>query len=129
MTSQPLSSEHLLQAVTRLSPEELDAFVDRVIALRASMHVPHTTHTEAELLQQINATLPTASWDRYRVLIALRQQEQLGDAEYDELLQLGDAIEVQHAQRMQALSELAALRGQTLDLVMSDLGIKPVPYA
>lgn len=93
------------------------------------MHARSISHTETQLLQKINQSVSDATWRRYRHLIMLRRQERLSEKEYEELLQISDAIEKYHAQRMESLVELATLRGQPLDQVMNDLGIKPVPYA
>ena len=129
MASLPLSPQDLLQAAQMLPPEELDTLVDEMITLRARSHAPSLSRRETNLLQQINADLPDATWQRYRHLSTLRRAEQLSESEYAELLRLSDVIDKRHAQRMEALAHLAALRGQSLDEVMRTLGIAPRHHA
>jgi hypothetical protein len=129
MTFQSASSHELLKAVRALPPDELDVFVEQVLSLRAKMRAPSISQPETELLQKINESLPEATWRRYRHLVMLRRQERLTEAEYEELLQISDIIEKHHVQRIELLVELATLRGQSLDQVMHDLGIKPMSYA
>ena len=129
MTFQSLSHQELLQAIKKMPPEELDAFVEQVVSLRAKRHAPTLAPNETHLLQHINQALPETVWQRYRQLIKLRRQERLSEVEYEELLRLADSIEKDHLRRMELLADLAALRGQSLDQVMHDLGITPMPYA
>ena len=67
-------------------------------------------------------------WDEYHVLIAQRQAETLTTDEHHRLIEISDQIEALNAGRIQALVQLAALRQQSLENVMDDLGIKPVVY-
>jgi protein tyrosine/serine phosphatase len=100
-----------------------------VVSLRAKLYAPTLAPNETQLLQHINQALPETVWQRYRQLIKLRRQERLSEVEYEELLELADSIEKDHLRRMELLADLAALRGQSLDQVMHDLGITPMPYA
>ncbi|WP_017297584.1 hypothetical protein [Nodosilinea nodulosa] len=83
---------------------------------------------EADLLQQINLGLSTDVWDEYYALIDKRQTETLTANEHHRLIEISDQIEALNVERIQALVQLAALRQQSLDDVMDDLGIKPAVY-
>lgn len=119
-----VSATDLLKAVGQLEMSELDSFVSQVIDLRARRSAPNLPWREAELLQLINQGLPLGLWQRYEVLLAKRDHENLTDVEDEELLQLTDRIEELDAQRLEWLVELARLRGKSLTTVMADLGLK-----
>lgn len=88
----------------------------------------HLPSAEADLLQQINLGLSADVWDEYYALIDKRQTETLTADEHHRLIAISDQIEALNVERIQALVHLAALRQQTLDDVMDELGIKPIVY-
>ncbi|MGG6237826.1 hypothetical protein ACQ4N7_04235 [Nodosilinea sp. AN01ver1] len=88
----------------------------------------HLTSVEADLLRQINLGLSADVWDEYYALIDKRQTKTLTANEHHRLIEISDQIEDLNVERIQALVQLAALRQQSLDDVMDDLGIKPVGY-
>jgi len=88
----------------------------------------HLPAAEADLLQQINLGLSTDVWDEYYFLIDKRQTETLTADEHHRLIEISDQIEALNVERIQALVQLAALRQQSLDDVMDNLGIKPIVY-
>ncbi len=119
------STEQLLKAIEQLPQQELDAFVEQVLKLRAQRQVPHLPQPESEPLLKINYSLPTSSRTRFDELIAKRQELTITDAELAELIEITDASEQLNAERIAAIAELAKLRHQTLDQIMQDLGIHP----
>jgi hypothetical protein len=76
------------------------------------------------LLARVNHGLPTEDRDRMRALIEKRDEETITTEEWRELAALTDRLELLHADRLAALTELAKLRGITLDEVMCQLGIQ-----
>jgi hypothetical protein len=84
---------------------------------------------ESELLEEINRGFPVEFWERYRSLIAKRQQEALAPDELAELIERTDQLEAANVERVARLSELARLRGLSLTALMDALGIQPVRYA
>lgn len=124
-----ISPEQLLRAVQRLPGEELDLFVDQVIALRASRFTSHLSASEAELLLTINSDLPIETNQRYAELIDKRRAASLSSEEHAELLRLTDEVELRNAERVAALADLARLRQTTLTALMHSLGIQPAAYA
>lgn len=123
------SPEQLLRAVEGLPGEELDAFVEQVLALRARRVAPHLSLDEAELLLAINRPIPAAVQHRYDELIGNRRAETLTSGEHAELLHLTDHVERLNAERVAALADLARLRQMTLTALMQRLDIRPPAYA
>jgi predicted DNA-binding transcriptional regulator YafY len=124
-----LTAEKLLQAVEQLSPDELAGFVTEVLALQAQRREPHLPQAEADLLAQINRSLPLDIQKRFDELMAKRQSETLTPHEHEELLDLTDEIEGHQAQRVGYLADLARLRQLSLDALIAQLGIQPPTYA
>ena len=122
--STKLNSDLLLKAAEKLSPRQLDRFVNGVLQLRALRNAPHLSSRETKLLLQINRGIPESQQDRYSELIAKRRAESLTPHEHAELIRLGNGVERMEARRLQALIALAALRKTTLTALMNDLGIK-----
>lgn len=101
----------------------MEDFASQLLSLRAQRDAPLTTASEAELLLRINRGLPETFRHRYEDVIRRRQDELLDRGEADEILQLSDQVEQMEADRVEALAELARLRGVMLTRLMSDLGI------
>jgi hypothetical protein len=118
-----LSREDLLSAVAQLDPPDFNAFVSQVLSLRAQRNAPMALASEAELLLRINQGLPDPIRHHYEELILKRQTERLDRQESEEILQLSEQVERLEANRVEALADLARLRGVTLTRLMSDLGI------
>jgi len=79
-------------------------------------------------LQQINLGLSAQQWEQYHDWITKRRAETLTPDEQAGLIALSDQIEQANAHRIQALIQLAELRGQSLAEVMQSLGINPPAY-
>lgn len=124
-----VSSADLLQAVEQMPPAELEAFLLKVATIHARRKAKGLSQAETELLEHINRPLSESMVSRYRVLIALRRDEQLSAEEHTELIQLAETLEQINTERIGWLADLARLRGLSLHKVMNDLGIKPQPYA
>ena len=124
-----MTTGQLLKAVERMPQPELDRFVERVVALRASLRAPRLSQAESELLAKINEGVPAGLQSRYDELIAKRRGATLTPGEHDELLRLTEQVEALDARRVEYLAELARSRKTTLRALMRDLGIQPPPYA
>jgi DNA repair photolyase len=123
------SADDLLKAIEQLENTELERFVERLIDLKAQRSAPSLSEGETELLSRINRGLPSDLADRYRRLIEKRRAASLLPEEHEELLRLSDQTERLEAERVEALAELARLRGTSLTRLMSDLGIQAPPDA
>ncbi len=84
---------------------------------------------QAELLQRINRSLSPVEWQRYHELQEKRHAELLTSQEQAELIRFSDQIEEINAHRIQDLVELAQIRHTTLNDLIVELGLKPIPHA
>lgn len=124
-----LSSDDLLKAIEQLDTSELDRFVERLLDLRAQRNAPRLSPQETELLARVNRGLPSGLAERYQELVERRRAGTLAPQQHDELLRLSDQVEHLEAERVEALAELAGLRGTSLTRLMADLGIQAPPDA
>jgi hypothetical protein len=123
-----VDTEQLLRAALQLPYPELEQFVTQLQILRLRQDTTRLTQDEAELLLKINEGLPSTVQQRLDELIAKRQTQSLTAAEHQELIQLTEQSEKIDADRMQHLLALAALRKVSLDEVMQQLGLQPIPH-
>ncbi len=122
-----LSSEQLFDAARQMPRPELERFVTRLVVSKAREETPNLSEAESKLLLKINQDIAPAKRKRMNELIEKRDSRLISSAELEELIQLNDHAEAFGVERLKCLIELAALRNVTLDEVMSQLGIKPVP--
>jgi hypothetical protein len=118
-----LTGRDLLKAVEQLDSSEFQQFLAEVLNLRARRQAPVLNPEESDLLQQINAGLPSDLQRRYESLVDRRRQEALTTEEHEELLRLTNEIEQREAARVAALSELAQLRKTSLTALIAELGL------
>ena len=110
------SVDTLLDAVSRLPPDELDDFAFRFADWQ------HESADERLLIHAARRRLKAAEDARLRALIAKSEQGCLTareQAEYRELAQRAERVNVH---RIQALVELARRRSQPLQAVMQEIG-------
>jgi hypothetical protein len=119
-----MSVDELLKAVEDLSEPDLDSLVNRALFIRASRRAPVSPPEETSLLREINRPIPSELHDRYAVLADKRDDETLTDAEYSELLDIGDRIECFGVKRLEAMAQLADMRRIPLLKLMDDLGLQ-----
>ena len=124
-----VSPDKLLEAIGQMDLAELDRLVPRVIALRAQRRAPSLPQRESELLTRINRGLPINVQTRLDALVARRQAETLTPDEHEELLRLIEQSEETEATRVEALAQLARLRGISLTTLIHDLGLEAPNYA
>jgi hypothetical protein len=92
---------------------------------RDSRPSPRLSGEESELLSQINSGLPEETWVQYDRLVERRRKQTLSAQEYEQLLQLTNAVEEDHARRIGLLGKLATIRNVPLEALMHELGIGP----
>lgn len=124
-----ISLDALIGGVEQLSTPDLEWLTHQVLALRAKRRAPSLPRKEAELLHKINQGLPIEMQQQFNLLTAKRRAGTLTPEEYQELLSLGDEIELRDAKRVEYLAELAQLRHIPLRMLMKQLGIRPPAYA
>lgn len=94
----------------------------------AKNETAHLSKKESELLRRINSNLSPEKQRRYDELRRKREDETLTDAEYQELLEFVSDIQTIWADRLQAIAELAELRGLSPKQLMKQLELEPRPY-
>jgi DNA-binding ferritin-like protein (Dps family) len=128
ITSQiDIGLEQLFNGVSQLETVELEKFAEQVNLLLATRKMNRLPEREAELLEAINQGLPEKTQTRYDELQLKLHHEAISTAEHQELLSLIDVVEQASVDRLQYLIELAQLRQVSLDSLMNQLGIKPLP--
>jgi hypothetical protein len=119
-----MSVDELLKAVDNLSKTDVEQVLDRVLFVHARHRAPIATPEETTLLRTINQGIPPELNDRYEALLDKRDEETITEAEYTELLDISEQIENLGVKRIEALSELAAIRQVPLPQLMKDMGIQ-----
>lgn len=117
------TSSQLVKAAEQLSLAELDCLAEEITALRARRNAPVLSANESKLFEVINQSLSEEERMQLAELGEKRADEALTPEEHQELLTLQQKLEALHTTRMQALADLAALRGVTLTTIMDQLGI------
>lgn len=121
-----ISALDLLQAVEQLSQTELEQFVEQILQVKAQRIAPSLSTNESELLIKINQDLPQELRQLYQTLIEKRNQENLTEAEYQQLLELTEQVEKYQAQRLEYLTQLAQIRQLSLTNLIAQMGLKPI---
>jgi hypothetical protein len=118
----------IYKSLNQLNVADLDKVMHQIIDLRQKKNPSILSKKESDLLKAINAGLPKELQSRYSVLVRKRHNETLTDTEYAELLTLTEQVEKLDNQRLSYLLELAKLRNQSLDDVITSLELKPRLY-
>ena len=127
-TQQNVSSQQIISAFQTMPLDELEDLVSDVLAVRAERVAPHISGEEGKLLRMIQRTLPEKSLLRIKELQGLRDDEKLSPDGFAELAELLEKLEIIHAERMNAVAELADLRGVTLQTAMRQIGLRLPDY-
>ena len=127
-TQQNVSSQQIISAFQTMPLDELEDLVSDVLAVRAERVAPHISGEEGKLLRMIQRTLPEKSLLRIKKLQGLRDEEKLSPDGFAELAELLEKLEIIHAERMNAVAELADLRGVTLQTAMRQIGLRLPDY-
>ena len=122
------STNQIMSAVQAMPLDELEKLVGDVLAVRAERIAPHITGEESKLLRKIQKTLPKEILQRMKALQVLRDSEKLSQNGYAELAVLIEKLEILHAERLKAVSDLAELRGITLQTVIRQIGLRLPDY-
>lgn len=120
-----VTPDNLVAAVAQLERAEFEQFFQRLITLRSRNIATALTDSEETLIKRIYSSQMPATAQRR--LLALAEKSERGvlsaDAEWEEYGQLAERSEALNVQRITAAIELAALREQTLDETLQELGL------
>ena len=116
-----LTIPEVLKGISQLETAELEAFLQTVGGILARRKSPHLTTRESELLQTINNGYALELQPRYKILSKKLQQEQITETEHEELTDLITLMEQKNVEWLQAMLELAQIRGVSLEMLMQQL--------
>lgn len=119
-----VTTENLLNAVVKMPEGEFKRFVEKARKLRQKKQ--KVSPREADLINKINTIFTAEKRQRYNELYAKFQNKTISEKENKELLKLSGEFEVLNAERLKYIGKLANLRGQSLEKVIKDLGIKNI---
>jgi hypothetical protein len=125
----PQDLEQKLRATASAAGQNVDAYILRLLEKNVQGQPSQEKSKTIALLQLINRGLPTEVWSRFYSLVQKRENHTITDTELAELIELTDSIDLAHAQRMEALVELAVLQNKPLEALMDELGIGTVASA
>jgi hypothetical protein len=116
-----LAIDDILLGISGLDTPDLEQFLQKVGRLVARRKSPSVPERETVLLQAINQSLDVDLQNRFKLLLTKQNKNAISEFEHQELLKLIDKIELQYAQRLEYLIELAHLRGVSLEVLMKQL--------
>ncbi len=117
------SPSAVVQEVSQFSDTEFNDFWSQITRLRAERRAPHLSTQETSLLEVINFRRPPEAQARFDFLLKRMRSNRITRKEHIELLTMTDASEQFAADRVQAVMDLAALRGLTFDEMWKQLGL------
>ena len=127
----PAELERQLREQARQQGKALEQYVASLIKDRLGL--PNTSTValspeETRLFELINKGFPDDFWERLRALDQKRKLAILSKQEQQELIELTAQLETANVERMAALAELAAIRGQDVDVLMETLELSDGAY-
>ena len=102
---------------------ELREFARRASTGREPEPIPPQ---ERVLLKRLALDFPPETWDRYWSLAEKLRDGTTSQAEHGEFLRLADRLESANVRRLEAVVELARLRGRSFEETFQELGLGPV---
>ena len=125
----PPQIESHVREVAQAEGVEVSVLISEAAQAYVRQHDPARPLTESELLMRINRTgFPETFWDRFRILVSKRTSGVLTPEEQQELLWHTEQTENHDALRLPYLFQLAERRGVTVQALMTQLGLSPVPF-
>jgi len=117
----------VLAGISQLDTEELRQVMREVSTFIARKKASSLSAEETELMLKINEGLPPETQQRYTVLQQKLVDENITEAEQEELLQLTALAEEKAVERLTYLVELSRLWDVSVDETMKRLDIKTPP--
>lgn len=120
-----LPFESLLEATSRLEPQQREILVRHLTDLKRNGKIYHKKREQAEVLARYNAlTLSAEEWRRFYELIDFRRAKELTAAQHREFMALVKKNEEFDVKRLEILVEFGKKHGWTLPEVTRKLGLK-----
>jgi hypothetical protein len=124
--------DRAMQAEAERRHISYDVFLQEIIENYWHSHFDTVNNTsnstlknrEEVLVSKINKGFPPSFWEQYGILIQKRDNNNLSDGEYAELLSFSDAIEAKDAERAEYLVELAQIHNIPVKSFIQSLGLK-----
>jgi hypothetical protein len=107
--SQALEQRQQIRDLVEQLPNE--TLQDAIQLLQGLSHQTHHTTRELELLAIVQRRLPPSQQQRWLALREKLTQETLTEREHQEFLTYSDLLELWNVERVEAIAELAQLRG------------------
>jgi hypothetical protein len=120
--------EGLINSAEQLKLSQLEDLISRLQELRQQRQIKRLPADESELVEKINNWLPTDIQEQLSALITKRDAATLSAKEQNELSVLLEKAKEAHDQRVEVLTELAAIRSASLTVLMNDLGVRFPDY-
>lgn len=118
-----ISAQELIDAASQLDSPELEVIAERVLMLRAERRAPHLSEQETDLFEIINYHRLPKAQARFELLIKRRQANKISSEKLAELIAMTDQGEMEAAERVRAVSELAEMRGLSFQGMWQQLGL------
>jgi hypothetical protein len=120
---EPGSPDEVLDIIGRMAEPDRDRVLRGLLALQVRGTTNPLPRQEYELLRVINEGLSLQADERYRELQQKLDAEAIDEPEYQELVGLLEQAEKHDVTRIEAMIELADLRGVSFDELRSQLGM------
>ena len=119
-----VSVSDILSTAKQLDVQHLDELLRALNVIRVQKSgAPILGEVEAQLLQNINLGFDSEKWERLQFLDWKSEFDVLNGDEEIEALELAEAYEGYSVERLKNISQLAILRGATIDKLIEELGL------
>jgi hypothetical protein len=115
--------DDILQGIQQLDNQSLVKFAENVNQLVSKRTVP-AKDRELDILKKIKNLVPASLKRRQKQLFSSLQNESISEKEHEELKLLNDFLEERNAERLLLLSQLASLKGTTLQQLVHENNFK-----
>lgn len=119
-----ISVEELLTGMAQMDISTLEKFSDEINRLIARRKASSPSEKELALIKIVYQPLEATIQQRYDELSVKNKKGTISEEEHAELLKLVELAENHNVKWLEALVELAQLRGVSLEVVKKQLGVK-----
>lgn len=116
--------EEFLQGASKLDSKGLEELTQKLTQLLLGKRIPRRSEREMELIKIIYTPLPEKT---QKQLDSLTSKAERTEREQKEFLQLSETVQDHHFAWLEALGELAQIRGISIEAVKKQIGLPPNP--